>query len=121
MKKPISRKQHGVAEFGYIPLAAAAPELFGFSGHQRATVLSRSVAAGVLTSALTTRAEWGLFKLIPFKIHLAADLTVGLFIASAPFLFGFARNKRARNAFLALGLTSIVVPLLTQNEEMTHE
>lgn len=120
MKKPISRKLHGVAEFSYIPLALAAPELFGFKDEKQAKTLCRAIGAGVITSAMTTKAEWSPIKLIPFKVHLITDLAVGIFITSAPFLFGFAGNKKARNTFLGLGLTSIIVPLLTKSEEMSR-
>lgn len=120
MKKPISRQLHGIADYSYIPLALAAPELAGFSKVKKATTLCRIIGAGVLASALTTRAEWGVFRIVPFKVHLITDISLGVFIASAPLLFGFSHSKKARNTFLALGITSIIVPLLTKNEEMKH-
>lgn len=120
MKAPISRQLHGIADYSYIPLSFAAPELFGFKNAKQAKLLCRVIGAGVLASALTTKAEWGVLRIVPFKVHLLTDISMGLFIASVPLLFNFAVNKKARTTFIALALTSIIVPLLTKNEEMTH-
>jgi hypothetical protein len=118
MEKPISRKQHGFTDYSYIPLAAAAPELFDFEDEKTAVLLSRIQAGNILLSSLLTRAEWGLFKVIPFKTHLILDVSVGVFSLTAPWLFGFSKNRNARNAFITLGLTGILAGLLSEPEEM---
>ncbi len=117
MKKPISRKVHGAADYTYAALAAVLPELAGFE-EETAKLLCRIIAAGTLSYTLFTRAEWGLLKLVPFKAHLLTDFTAGIFTLAAPWLFKFSENKKARNVFLALGLTSVAASLLTQPEEM---
>ncbi|QDA61180.1 SPW repeat domain-containing protein [Hymenobacter jejuensis] len=118
MNKPITRFQHGFADYAYAPLAAAAPRLFGFEKEKTATLLCQILGGGVLLNTLFTRAEWGAVKTIPFKVHLATDVIAGALTMAAPWLFGFAKNKPARNTFLALGGTSLVAGLITQPEEM---
>ncbi len=118
MKKPISRKMHGAADYTYAALAAVLPELAGFEDEEKAKLLCRIISGGTLAYTLFTRAEWGLFKLIPFKAHLATDFTAGIFTIGASWIFKFASNQKARNAFLALGITSVVASLLTVPEEM---
>ena len=118
MEKPISRKMHGAADYAYAALTAVLPELAGFEEEEKAKLLSRIISAGTLTYTLFTRAEWGLIKAIPFKVHLATDFTAGIFALGAPCIFKFAANKKARNAFLAIGLTSVVASLLTEPKEM---
>jgi hypothetical protein len=118
MNKPISRAQHGLADYMYIPLVAVAPDLMNFEEEKTATTLCQVLSGGVLLSSLMTRAEWGLAPVIPFKAHLGADLAVGAFTLSAPWLFSFAHNKRARNTFLAIGAFGLVASLLTRPEEM---
>ncbi|KAA8483618.1 hypothetical protein BDE36_3207 [Arcticibacter tournemirensis] len=120
MESPISRQLHGIADYSYVPLSFAAPELFGFRKVKQAKTLCRLIGAGVLASALTTKAEWGMLKVVPFKVHLLTDISMGIIIAAAPLLFDFAGNKKARNTFIGLAITSIIVPLLTKNEEMKH-
>ncbi|GAB2524172.1 SPW repeat domain-containing protein [Spirosoma aerophilum] len=114
MEQPISRKQHGIADYGYIPLVAAAPSLVGFENEPTATRLARIISGGVLASSLLTRYEWGVWKVIPFNAHLAADAAVSAFSLASPWLLGFSKNKRARNTFLAIGLFGTVVGLLTR-------
>lgn len=118
MKKPVSRKVHGAADYTYAALTAILPELVGFEEEEKAELLCRIISGGTLAYTLLTRAEWGLIKVIPFKAHLITDFTAGIFTLGAPWLFKFSKNKKARNAFLAIGLTSVIASLFTQPKEM---
>ncbi|HEY8312510.1 MAG TPA: hypothetical protein VIG47_18210 [Gemmatimonadaceae bacterium] len=118
MRKPISRKQHGVADYTYVPTVMAAPNLVHFESDTTPARLSRGFAAASLANTLFTRAEWGAVKLIPFKAHLAFDAVTGVAALAAPWMFGFSNDRRARNTFLAMGITALAVTLLTRPEEM---
>lgn len=118
MEKPISRKLHGGADYAYVALTAVLPQLAGFEDNEKAKNLCRIISGGTLAYTIFTRAEWGLFRLIPFKAHLLTDFTAGIFTLAAPWVFRFSANKKARNAFLAIGLTSVMASLLTEPEEM---
>lgn len=72
-------------------------------------------------SALVTKAEWGAVQVMPYKAHLAIDFATSVFSLAAPWVFGFSRNTKARNTFLAMGLTGLVVGLLSRPEEMDPE
>jgi hypothetical protein len=121
MNKPIPRPVHAVLDYGYAALFAGAPELVGFTDEETAARLSRVVSGGVALTSLMTRYELGLVKVLPFKAHLAADVAVGLLTLSAPFLFGFSDNKKARNFFVGLGAFSVMAGLLTESREMSQE
>jgi hypothetical protein len=118
----IPRPLHGVADYLYVPTVAAAPDLFGFAHNQKAARICRVVSGGVLASTLLTRAEWGVLKLMPYKVHLLLDFAAGLGAMGMPWLAGFARDRRARNTFLAIGAISVGASLLSgvfsQPEEM---
>jgi hypothetical protein len=119
MNKPISRKAHGLADLTYIPLTALSPELLNFKSDSKASTLARVLGGAMLGSALLTRSEWGLFKVLPFKAHLAADAGIGLFSLAAPWLLKFSKNTAARNTFLFVGLSGLIIGgLLTQRNEM---
>lgn len=121
MQKPISRRQHGFTDYSYIPLALALPKLAGFQAEApKAAMLTRVLASNILASSIFTRAEWGIIKKIPFKTHLVLDVAVGAFAASAPWLFGFAKNKAARNSFLLLGAFGLLAGTLSKPEELAH-
>lgn len=118
MEKPITRQMHGFADLTYIPTVAVLPEVVGFKEETTAVNLCRALSGSLLANGLMTRAEWGLYKLIPFKAHLMSDIAVGLFTMSAPWLFGFSKNKKACCSFLAIGATNIMAGMLTKDEEM---
>ncbi|MBO3271799.1 MULTISPECIES: SPW repeat domain-containing protein [Hymenobacter] len=118
MEQPISRRQHGFTDYSYIPLALTIPKLAGFEAEQKAVTMTRVLAGNILLSSMFTRAEWGLFKKMPYKAHLVLDVAVGVFAASSPWLLGFAKNKAARNAFLLLGTFGILAGTLSKPEEM---
>jgi hypothetical protein len=118
MWQPISRRMHGLADYTYIPTVALAPKLAGFEDEEVAAQLCRIMSSGVAISAISTRAEWGLLRVMPFTGHLIVDFISGVFAAAAPWLFGFAGNARARNAFVLIGLISIGASTLSRPEEM---
>lgn len=109
----IPRPLHGVADYLYVPAVAAAPALFGFAQHETPARLARIISGGVLASTLFTRAEWGVWKFMPYKAHLTLDFAAGLGTMAMPWLAGFARTRRARNTFLAFGAISVVASLLS--------
>ena len=118
MNKPITRVQHGFTDYTYIPLVSSAPHLVGFTENKTATTLCYVLGSTILASSLVTRAEWGVFKVLPYKTHLLLDVVSGLAGLSAPWLFGFAKDKKARNTFLAAGLFGLMAVLLSKPEEM---
>jgi len=83
--------------------------------------LCRAISGGTLVSALITNAEWGAVKVMPFKAHLAVDFATSLFALAAPWLFGFSGNTKARNTFLSMGATGLVVGLLSRPEDMDSD
>jgi hypothetical protein len=109
---------HGVADYAYAPLMFTAPQLMGFEDEQKAATVCRVVGVGVLAATMLTRAEWGVCKVIPFKVHLILDVPVSLFSLAAPWIFGFARNAKARNTFIAIGFAGAVVTGLSEPQEM---
>lgn len=118
MTKPISRQMHAVTDYAYAAFIAAAPELIGYKNEETAVTLSRVVGGEVLTASLLTRYELGLVPAMSFKAHLTGDIIAGLFTMTAPWLFGFSDNARARNTFLGFGAFSVMAGLLTEPEEM---
>lgn len=73
----------------------------------------------MLGSALMTRSEWGLFKVLPFRGHLWGDVGISALSIAAPWLGKFSHDTAARNTFLFIGLTGLLIGgLLTQREEM---
>ena len=119
MQKPISRMQHGIADWLLIPLVAASPYLLGFAGVTMARSLAWISAVVIASNVILTRAEWGLVRVLPYKVHLLADAGLGLLLLVAPFIFRFAEFPAARNTFLALGVALVVAStVLSRRGEM---
>lgn len=116
--QPITRQQHGIADYMYAAAAVKAPHTLGFDDEPVATKLSYAIGGTVLAQTLATRAEFGVIKAIPFSVHLKSDLALGIFAIAAPWLFGFSWHRNARNAFLGMGAVSVAASLLTQPEDM---
>jgi|SRR5690606_3408034 len=107
----ISRSFHAVLDYLSGIVLLGGPWLFGFSD----IVVARNamVICGVLVLGMSpfTNYEGGIVKMVPMSTHLWADLFVGLFLATAPWLLFF--DEEVFLPFLALGLFSMIVSLLT--------
>ena len=119
MTKHISRKVHGLlTDYPYVLLVGSAPFWLGFWNQHTPATLCYVLAALILVTGLTTRAEWGVIRVIPYKLHLIADVVVGLFAVFSPFLLGFADHPMPRNALIVFGLIGIMAGTLSQTDEM---
>lgn len=113
MKKPISKKQHGLIDYSYALVVPALPHLAGFEKDKKPALLCYGLGTGALTYSLLTKASWGLIPVIPFKKHLALDFSASCLAIVSPWLFGFSANRIARNTLIAVGVAGLAASLLT--------
>ena len=107
-----------LTEFTYVLFVGSAPFWLGFRDQHTPATLCFVLAGLILLASLFTRAEWGLVKIVPYKLHLAADVVVGLFALLTPFIFGFSHDSVPRNALIVFGLFGIMAGTLSQTTEM---
>lgn len=107
----IPTRIHGVLDYAVGILLVALPWLLGFADGTAAQWVPVVLGLGAIGSALVTDYELGVVPLIPMPLHLALDAASGIVLAASPWLFGFA--DRVWVPHVVLGLTEIVVPLLT--------
>lgn len=117
-QRPIPRAVHGIVDYAYAAVLAAAPFVLGFATLPRASLPAWGFAAVVLLVTLLTRFEVGVWKVLPYRMHLAGDVLGGVFMLAAPFLFGFADAPAARNAFFVFGIFALIAVSLSQTDEM---
>ena len=107
---------HGILDFAVVLVLLLLPNLFGFSEVGGAAVwVPRIIAIVALLQSLATQYEFGLFKVLPMKMHLMTDYVLGLFLAASPWLFGFA--DRAANVWVphvVMGLAVFGTTLMTK-------
>lgn len=88
--KIIPRNIHGVIDYLVGAALMASPWLLGFADQSAQTYVPLLVGGGALFYSLLTNYEAGLFKVIPFRVHMVFDILSGIFLAASPWLFGFA-------------------------------
>lgn len=68
------------------------PRLFRLEGALRAALVPPIAGAVGTGYSLIITYQLGVLKVLPMPAHLAFDAAKGVFMASSPWLFGFARN-----------------------------
>jgi hypothetical protein len=109
--RPISPRVHGILDYAAVAIFVNAPLVFGFSG-TAASALYWLAGIHVLMTGITDF-PYGMFKVIPFRIHGAIDGLGGLFLVVAPWVLGFAADARSRNFFLAMAILGFAIIALT--------
>lgn len=122
MNKPISRPLHGLlTDYPYVLIVGTAPFRLQFRDQHTPATLCFVLAGLILLTRLVTRAEWGLVRIVPYKLHLVADVVVGLFALLSPFLLGFSHDATSRNTLIVFGLFGILAGTLSQTTEMRRD
>ncbi len=91
-QRGVSTKTHGVLDLVSAGALLAAPRLLGLDDVPRAASVLRMAGGGAAAYSMLTDYEFGLVKVLPMPVHLAMDAASGVFLASSPWLFGFAEN-----------------------------
>lgn len=118
MTQPIPRSAHGPIDYLYVVALAAAPFVAGFSGVLSASVTAWAFAAVVLAVTLFTRFEAGVWKVVPYRLHLLADIGGSLFMLAAPWILGFSESDAARSTFLGFGAFGLIAVALSRWDEL---
>ena len=83
--KILSSKMHGFLDYVTVIFLLLTPYLFGFNGLVAYFTFSLGIVHLVLT--LFTNFEWGLFRIIPLRIHGAIELAVSVLLLGIAFWF----------------------------------
>ena len=87
----VTKTIHAYLDYPVALALMTLPFLLGL-GSEMPLALWLSVVTGVAAFVLTvlTDHHLGIIRVIPYRIHVAVDLVVGLIFLIAPFLFGFS-------------------------------
>ena len=117
--KILSPRTHTIIGFIVGLALLLAPNIFGFSDLGGAAVaVPRIIGIIVILSELTVKGSFSGIGFIPMKLHIGADVLMGLILALSPWLFGFA--DEAANAWvphLVVGLLMVGYALATRTNE----
>jgi hypothetical protein len=104
---------HGVIDYLTAGMLMALPRMFRWSS--KATTLMTGAALGTMVYSLMTRYELGLFKMLPFKTHLALDAMNGAMFAAAPLLMP-DEDPSVTAAMVGIGVFELAVIAMSNPE-----
>lgn len=119
MPKPISPRVHGMIDYGTSATVAAAPVLLDIP--RVARNLFEGLATGYTGLSSITDYPLSLKRLVPFKVHGAAELAVAAVLPAMPWLLGFADDRAARNMCIGLSALTLVVSALTDWDQRNRK
>lgn len=105
----VSRKVHAYIDYPVSVALIVLPLMLGL-GKSSVFAFWISFGAGLTAFLFTlmTDHETGLFRLLPYSVHLIADVAVGLLLAISPFIFGFTGIDAIFYWFSAVAFLTIV-------------
>ncbi len=107
----LNSKIHGAVDYGVVLFLLLSPSIFELP--DITSKFTYAVAAIHFFLTITTNFEFGVFKIIPFKIHGIIELIVSLALVGAAFYLGNLEGDLARNFYLAFALAVFLTWLLT--------
>ena len=113
----IPTRIHGMLDYVHGSASLAAPELLRTKDEPRAALVSRLAGGGATAYTLMTDFELGAVKAIPMPVHLTLDAASGALLASAPWLFGYAKNGvRYWLPHAFVGIAEVLVAMMSKTE-----
>jgi hypothetical protein len=109
--KPISPGLHGLIDYAVAATDLALPSLLHMSGRARAVFAAFGVVQGGL-DAVTVQ-PYAVERIVPLQTHRLIDLAAMPVVLGLPPLVGLHREPRARALWLVLGVSLVVVYVLT--------
>jgi len=107
----ITKKIHAYLDYPVAVTLIVLPFVLGL-GNSNPLALQLSVGTGIAAFILTllTDHQLGVYRIIPYKVHLAIDTLVGVVFVIVPFMFSF-RGADAYFYWIIGGSVLIVVSL----------
>ena len=87
----VTRRVHAWLDYPVALSLIGLPFVLGLgASHPLALWLAVATGGAAFVLTLLTDHELGVIRVLPYPVHLAVDLAVGLVFLAAPILFGFA-------------------------------
>jgi len=108
---------HGALDYLASGINLAFPGFLDLNDSAWASLIPRVEGVAGAGYSLITDYELGAFKVLPMPAHLALDAAKGAFLASSPWLVGFARNGiRYWLPHVLVGTADVVAAMTTRTD-----
>ncbi len=107
----LNSKAHGAIDYLGVVFLLLSPTLFGLK--DITATFTYVLAAIHLLLTITTKFEFGLIKIIPFKIHGLIELVVSIALMGVAFYLGNLEGDLSRNFYLSFAIAVLVTWLIT--------
>jgi hypothetical protein len=106
---------HGVLDYATGGTLLSAPKLLALGDAPASARVLRLAGGGAVLYSMLTDYELGAVKLLPMPVHLVLDTASGAFVASSPWLLGFAKEgPRYWLPHVLVGATEMLVAATTK-------
>lgn len=116
--KLIDTRTHGYLDYIVGVFLIVAPFIFHLDRKSPEGLIFYILGATAIVYSMITDYQLSLLKIIPMKIHLFLDVISGIFLATSPWILGFA--DRIYLPHLILGLFEICAGLMTSSKPHTN-
>jgi hypothetical protein len=115
----IEKKKHAYIDYSVGIILIATAYFLNFQSEKMPNTVLYAVGCWSLLYSLLTKYKLGFIKIIPINIHLMLDTISGIFLATSPWLLGFA--EKVFLPHLILGLTIIGAAIITSIKPQWHQ
>ncbi|MCA1712009.1 MAG: hypothetical protein LC789_10415 [Actinobacteria bacterium] len=118
LAKIISARLHAILADYSVAAVLLLTALLASDASTAARTTALVMGLGLLAGSVLTAYPLGLVRLIPFKLHSAADYLGAAVLIAAPFVFDFAdTDKGLATLYVVLGVADLVISLLTDYDD----
>jgi hypothetical protein len=107
---------HAVLDYLWGIAHYMAPEMMDFADDEAASAYAKFRGGSMIATSLMTRYELGIIRIIPFNMHLAFDLIGALFGLASPWVLGFDKNEKAKQAAIAFSVFELGAVLFSKRD-----
>lgn len=115
----LTSKIHGAIDYLVVLFLALSPTLFGLE--DVTATFTYALAAIHFLLTIATKFEFGLLKVIPFRIHGVIELIVSIILVGVAFYLGNLEGDLSRNFYLSFAGAVFITWLLTDYKSATTE
>lgn len=116
--KVLNSKIHGIIDYIFVLFLLLSPTIFGLG--EVASLFTYLLGIIHLVVTVITKFEYGLIKILPFKLHGWIELIVSFALVGVAFYLGEVENELSRNFYFVVAILVFLTWLLSDYTNITN-